>query len=89
MSLLAPIVFVGLFEYPVLLGLFFIAFYDRQPQAIIAIWPKSSWVFGGARILLIGILAFFTIKGAWVSARDHVITDIEIFMGSIGLLIPP
>jgi hypothetical protein len=80
-SLLAPIVFVGLFEYPVLLGLFFIAFYDRQPRSIMAIWPKSSWVFGGVRILLIGILAFLTIKGAWVFARDNVIYRYRNFYG--------
>jgi len=80
-SLLAPIVFVGLFEYPALLGLLFIAFYDRQPYSIISLWPKTSWVIGSGRIILTGILVFFTIKGAWTSTKDNVIYRYRNFYG--------
>ena len=80
-SLLAPIVFLGLFEYPALLAFLAIAFWDRHPEAMLSLWANAFRLLGSARILLIGILFVFTIQGIWDSTRDRIIYRHRNFYG--------
>ena len=80
-SLLAPIVFLGLFEYPALLAFLAILFWDRHPEAILSLRPRAFRVFGSARILLVGIFIFLTVQGVWDSTRDRIIYRHRNFYG--------
>jgi hypothetical protein len=79
-SILAPMVFLGLFEYPALLAFLTIALYDRSPRSI-AIFSNASWVWRGARILVIGLLIFFTVKSGGSSTLSNVIYRHRNFYG--------
>ena len=80
-SLLAPIVFLGLFEYPALLAFLAILFWDRHPEAILSLRPRGFQAPGLTRILFIGVLFVFTAQGVWDSTRDRIIYRHRNFYG--------
>ncbi len=80
-SLLAPIVFLGLFEYPALLAFLAIVFWDRHPEAILSLRLKTFNVIGSARVLLVAIFVLLTIQGIWDSTRDRIIYRHRNFYG--------
>jgi len=80
-SILAPLVFLGLFEYPALLAFLAILFWDRHPEAIFSLWPKGTRILGAARISLVFVFFFLTIQGIWTSTRDQIIYRHRNFYG--------
>ncbi len=80
-SILAPLVFLGLFEYPALLAFLAIIFWDRHPDAIVSLWPKGLRILGAARISLVVVFVFLTIQGIWASTRDRIIYRHRNFYG--------
>ncbi len=65
-SLVAPHVFRGLFEYPLALILFAALFWWQRDKAFTNFWPDASRFVAWSRMLVIGILVF-PILG-WVTA---------------------
>ena len=57
-SLLAPYVFHGLFEYPLALILFAALFWRQRDKAFTNFWPDSSRLVAWTRMFVIGILVF-------------------------------
>ncbi len=80
-SILAPLVFLGLFEYPALLAFLAIIFWDRHPEAILSLRPKADKFIGAARILVVCIFVFLTVQGVWDSTRDRTIYRHRNFYG--------
>lgn len=88
-SILAPLVFLGLFEYPILIALLAILFWDRHPEAVIFFRPKAFNVFGFARILAACILIFFVLLGIWNSTREHIVYRHRNFYGIYRIIDAP
>jgi hypothetical protein len=80
-SLLAPMVFLGLFEYPALLAFLAILFWDRHPEAILSLRPKGFNVLTAGRVLCVGLFLLLTIQGVWDSTRDRIIYRHRNFYG--------
>ena len=57
-SLVAPHVFRGLFEYPLALILFAALFWWQRDKAFNNFWPDASRIVAWSRMLVIGILVF-------------------------------
>jgi predicted O-methyltransferase YrrM len=71
-SLIVPFLFLGLFEYPFCLLFLGIAFWDRRRGSLTAFWPRPSLLAKAGRILLAGLIIFFTAYNAWLTSKDLV-----------------
>ncbi|MBP1715152.1 MAG: hypothetical protein H6Q42_3355 [Deltaproteobacteria bacterium] len=81
-SVIAPLIFIGLFEYPILLALFAVAFWYLREDGFIQFWPKASWWAKGGRVLVMGVLIFFIAKGSWTNLQYMTVYRHRNFYGT-------
>ena len=71
-SLLAPFLFKGLFEYPILILLFGMSFWWCGDKSFALYRPGSSRLATGGRILIIVVMVSFIAMESWASWREPI-----------------
>jgi len=81
-SLAAPFVFRGLFEYPVLLGFISLTFYWCHRNSIFFFSPRKSIPAAGFRVLVIIAMLIFIGMESWASLNEPIMYRYRNFYGT-------
>jgi len=71
-SLMAPFIFRGLFEYPLLVILFGIAFWMCCDKSFVLFRPGASYIAVGSRVLIIVIMLTLIGMESWASWKESI-----------------
>ena len=81
-SILAPFAFKGLFEYPILLGMFFLLFWWCQNKALYLFRPGAALPTTGLRVVVIVALISLIGMEGWSSLKEPIVYRHRNFYGT-------
>jgi hypothetical protein len=81
-TLVAPFLFTGLFEYPILLFLFGVAFWWCHRDDVFTFWRRASFRKGGARLLLVTTMVTLVMVFGYKTSKEPTKFRLRNFYGA-------
>jgi len=88
-SLVAPFIFRGLFEYPILLLLLGVIFWWVRHDFFIAFWHRATRLVAWSRMLFLGAVVGFILLGSWAAMTAPIKFQHRNFYGTYRIIDTP